>query len=120
MYAPTSSPRDSATNRFSRNSSSTPHVPIGSTYRVIADAKDQLEGGWDFNDQNINGTTAGRSAPVGTFNYSAWNLRVNDSQLAFRVEGREQGTSTPVPDGGSALALLGLSLLAVRRMTRQS
>ena len=75
------------------------------TYWVIADARGSYDGGWEFNNTGDLGLTAGRSAPVNSFAYGAWNLRPNDDRYALRVEGR----IVPEP-GSSVLLLLGFGL----------
>jgi hypothetical protein len=78
------------------------------TYWVIVDALGTLEGGWNFNNTGDLGATAGRSAPTGTDNYGAWNVRPADQEtFALRVTGR---VPRGVPDSGSTFALAGISL----------
>lgn len=90
----------------------------GTTYWIVADAKGKFNGAWNFNSIGDTGKTAGRAAPVNSFNYSPWNLRSSDDRMALRVEGEEKRAT--VPDSGSTfmaiVPLLGLAWFARKRI----
>ncbi len=79
----------------------------GTTYWVIADARDTFDGAWNYNSIGDMGPTAGRS------NLGAWNPHVPGERYAFRVEGRL--VDVVVPE--SEFALAGLMLLGAGGFT---
>lgn len=82
-------------------------LEANTTYWVVANARGNIEAGWDETNLGLKGTTAGR------FNNGAWSSRLNDDQLSLKVQGRP----APVPEPGT-IAFLSVSGLAVLRRRR--